>query len=147
MKSAVVAAALAALAAVACGSSSPPPAAPAPPPQASAGDPTCPVEVAGTSATVEDATRGAAFVFVTTGDVAAVRDRARSLAAAHDKHDGPAGSLATMIGVGATAAEADIEHGAKVTFTAVKDDDASALQSELRMHAQHLASGTCKMAM
>ena len=134
---------------VACGGA-PAPApttAAATPPAPAAGDPTCPVEVAGTAVSVEDATRGAAFVFVTTGDVEAVRQRARTLASAHDAHTGAAGTLAQMIGVGATAVEADVEHGAKVTFTAVKDEDAGALQSELRMHAQHLASGTCKMAM
>jgi hypothetical protein len=37
-------------------------------------DPACPVEIPGTSATVEDTANGAAFVFVTTGDIDAVRE-------------------------------------------------------------------------
>ena len=128
-------------------------------------DPTCPVLVAGTSVTVEDTDTGAAFVFVTTGDAAAVRTRARALAeehnarhakmepgAAHDGHDahGAHGAgtsakpmtMGTMIGAHSTAAVTDIPGGARVAFTA---HDPAALQSELRMHAQHLAGGSCEM--
>ena len=32
-------------------------------------------------------------------------------------------------------------------LVAARPDDVGALQSELRMHAQHLANGNCKMAM
>ena len=91
----------------ACGHPAPP-AAPAalaaPAAPAADDDPSCPVLVPGTSVAVEDIADGAALVFVTTGDAAAVRKRASVLADMHTKHDGPA-------------------------------------------HAQHLASGSCKMAM
>src|SRR5256885_2051987 len=53
-------------------------------------DPSCPVLVPGTSVTVEDTDKGAALVFVTTGDVSQVRTRAKFLATAHGKHQRPA---------------------------------------------------------
>jgi hypothetical protein len=115
-------------------------------PAPAADDPTCPVAVPGTSVTVEDTDKGAALVFVTTGDVTAVRTHAKALADAITKHD-QASAFASMLATPATADAADADHGARVTLAAQKPDDVSALQSELRMHAQHLASGSCKMAM
>ena len=119
---------------------------PAPVTTAPAGDPSCPVLVPGTSVTVEDTPTGAALVFVTTGDVTDVRKRAAALAAMHEKHDGPAMAMGMMISTTSTAATSDIDKGARVTFTA-KPDDVAGLQSELRMHAQHLGGGTCEMKM
>ncbi len=57
------------------------------------------------------------------------------------KHAGHAGG---MIGVHSKAAASDVESGAKVTFV-VSGGDVAKIQSELRMHAQHLSSGTCAM--
>ncbi|MGN6107902.1 MAG: hypothetical protein ACTHU0_22530 [Kofleriaceae bacterium] len=76
------------LALAACGSSAQPGSTvPAPGAAAAAtDDPTCPVLVAGTSVTVEDTDQGAALVFVTTGDIDAVRTRARALAEMHNAH-------------------------------------------------------------
>lgn len=135
---------------VACGHpASPDPVAPRAHP---ADDPSCPVLVPGTSVTVEDTTDGAAMVFVTTGDAANVRERAKVLALAHSRRQlggepSHGHELSDMIGTPSTADQADIERGARVTFKATKPDDVAALQSELRMHAQHLAGGTCEMAM
>ena len=143
-----------------------------------ADDPSCPVAVAGTSVTVEDAAYGAALVFVTTGDVAEVRKRVAALASMHNDHHsamGPlpdgtdaggghaghaghdahaqhgdggggahAGHAGGMIGVHSKATASDIDGGAKVLFVA-NGADVGKLQSELRMHAQHLAGGTCQM--
>src|SRR5438876_12042428 len=86
----------------------------APPPAPAGGDPTCPVEVPGTSVTVEDTATGAALVFVTTSDVAGVRTRAGALAAMHTKHDGPDTAMGMMIGTASTASASDTETGAKV---------------------------------
>jgi hypothetical protein len=137
-------------------------------------DPTCPVLVNGTSVTVEDTDTGAALVFVTTGDAAAVRTRARALADAHNAHHakmaapaegapdphaghgggsaadphaghgaaGQTSSMGTMISTHSTAAMTELPTGARVTFTA---HDPAAIQTELRMHAQHLAGGSCVM--
>jgi hypothetical protein len=58
-----------------------------------AGDPACPVAIAGTSVTVEDTDTGAAFVFVTTGDVADVRKRGALLAQKHNDHHAAMGPL------------------------------------------------------
>jgi hypothetical protein len=149
-----------------------------------ASDPSCPVAVAGTSVTVEDAPNGAALVFVTTGDIADVRRRAAALAQMHNDHHGAMGPLPDgtdaggahgghdahaghaghdksghaghhgggahaghaggMIGVHSKATASDVEGGAKVTFVA-NGDEIAKLQGELRMHAQHLAAGTCAM--
>jgi hypothetical protein len=58
-------------------------------------DPSCPVAVAGTSVTVEDTDTGAAFVFVTTGDVAELRKRVAAMAEMHNDHHGSMGPLPT----------------------------------------------------
>jgi len=129
---------------IGCGGSSPKT---APPPPAHDNDPTCPVEVAGTSVTVEDTDSGAAFVFITTGDASAVRTRATALADMHNAHAGGGHEKGHMIATHSTAAASELPNGARVTFTAASPSDAAALQSELRMHAQHLATGSCEMAM
>jgi len=63
--------------------------------------------------------------------------------AGHDmsKHAGHAGG---MIGVHSKAESVDVDRGSKLVFTAGAAD-AGKLQSELRMHAQHLSGGTCAM--
>jgi hypothetical protein len=63
------------------------------PTAATGGDPSCPVEIAGTSVTVEDTDSGAAFVFVTTGDVAELRKRAAVMAQKHNDHHAAMGPL------------------------------------------------------
>jgi hypothetical protein len=55
----------------------------------------CPVEIDGTSVTVEDTDTGAALVFVTTGDVAEVRRRVARWAAAHSAYHASMGPLPT----------------------------------------------------
>jgi len=102
-------------------------------------DPTCPLEVPGTSVTVEDTANGAALVFVTTGDAATVRTRAQALA----KRD--SGDFAMMFPKEWTATEKDIEGGARVEYSGAKPEDAATVQSQLRMHAGHLSSGSCAM--
>ncbi len=56
-------------------------------------DPSCPVAVPGTSVTVEDASAGAALVFVTTGDVTELRRRVTTMASMHNDHHGSMGPL------------------------------------------------------
>lgn len=56
-------------------------------------DPSCPVAVPGTSVTVEDASAGAALVFVTTGDVTELRRRVSTMASMHNDHHGSMGAL------------------------------------------------------
>jgi hypothetical protein len=112
-----------------------------PPAAAAASDPTCPLEVPGTSLTVEDTSDGGALVFVTTGDAAGVQARADAFAA---QHASATGGFAAMVAKGANVAAQRIDHGAKLVFTGT---DAAAIQSELRMHAGHLSSGSCAMAM
>jgi len=71
-------------------------------------------------------------------------------AAGHDAHAGHgaggahAGHMGGMIGVHSKASPEDIEGGVKLVFVAFPDGVAQ-LQSELRTHAQHMASGTCQM--
>ena len=110
-----------------------------------ADDPTCPLLVPGTSLSVEDTTTGAALVFVTTGDAAAVQARAAALAAVHTKQDGQKGSMGMMFSPTSTATASNIDNGARVEFAAKQPADAAKVQSELRMHAGHLTGGTCEM--
>jgi hypothetical protein len=119
------------------------------------GDPTCPLVVPGTSVTVEDTAHGGALVFVTTGDVDAVRTRSKQLAAAKNADDQLAAAgkpvdgmrMADMLSTHATAEAKDIDHGARVELSASQPDDLAKLQAELRMHASHLSAGSCEMAM
>jgi hypothetical protein len=46
----------------------------------------CPMHVQGTSVQAEDVEGGVALVFVTTGDVGALRERVRNMAATHEAH-------------------------------------------------------------
>jgi hypothetical protein len=138
------------LAIAACGHAAPAHDDHAPPPGDD--DASCPLVVSGTSVTVEDTDKGAAFVFVTTGDLVKMRERAHFLAAslslAADGGKKPDhAAFAAMIATPARAVKTDIEHGARVELTPSKPADVAALQSELRMHAQHLSAGSCKMAM
>jgi hypothetical protein len=55
-----------------------------------------------------------------------------------------AGHAGGMIGIHSKAIASDVEGGVKITFVA-NGDGVAKLQSELRMHAQHLATGTCAM--
>ncbi len=91
----VLFASLVAAGAAGCGgssSSSPPPAHPSP---GASDDRSCPVAVLGTSVSVEDTNRGAALVFVTTGDVDEVRKRVAAMAAMHSDHHSSMGALPT----------------------------------------------------
>lgn len=130
----------------ACGAKQPAPSNPPPTGSASeaahATDPSCPLEVPGTSVTVEDTATGAALVFVTTGDASELSKRATAFAAMHNKHDGPADAMGMMFPQDWKAVEQDIEGGSRVEFSA---SDPSVVQSQLRMHAGHLTSGTCAM--
>lgn len=77
-------------------------------PTAAASDPSCPVEVPGTSVAVEDTATGAALVFVTTGDVAELRRRVEAMAAMHNEHHGKMGPLPTGEGPAAGHAGHDM---------------------------------------
>lgn len=152
---------------IACGGGA---TAPVATPAPKATDPACPVEVAGTSVTVEDTDTGAALVFVTTGDVADLRTRAAALAKKHNDHHAAMGPLpdgtdsaggehhhdhaamaghdhaamGSMISIHSKAVPSDVDGGAKVAFIA-NASDIGKLQSELRMHGKHYAAGTCEM--
>lgn len=113
-----------------------------------AGDPSCPLLVPGTSISVEDSPQGPALVFVTTGDVAAVRTRGQALATMHNAHDGAPEAMGMMLGAKSNANAADIEGGVRVTFTPTDPAAADAVGNELRMHAGHLAgASSCAMHM
>lgn len=114
---------------------------------AAADDPSCPLLVPGTSISVEDTQAGPALVFVTTGDVAAVRTRAGALAAMHNQGNGPATAFGAIFKVKSTASVAEIEGGARVTFQPADPAGAGAVGDELRMHAQMLGAGSCEMRM
>ncbi|MDX2093184.1 MAG: hypothetical protein SFX73_35400 [Kofleriaceae bacterium] len=111
-----------------------------------AGDATCPLLVPGTTLSVEDAADGTALVFVTTGDVAAVRQRAAALAEMNNSRQGPPDAFGLMLSTKATATAADIDGGARVTYRATEAGDTGKLGDELRMHGGHLAgASSCEM--
>lgn len=65
--------------------------------------------------------------------------------ASHDTSGGRhAGHAGGMVGVHSKATVSDVEGGAKIDFV-VGQADIAKIQAELRMHAQHFASGTCEM--
>ena len=116
---------------------------PPPPTPTGADDPTCPIVVPGTAMSVEETPEGPAFVFVTTGDVAAVRTRAAALATMHNAHDGPSSALGMMFSAKAKATASDIEGGARVVFAGDPD-----VVESMRMHAQMFAGkSSCEMSM
>lgn len=127
---------------VACGHPAAKPTTTPPPPPAESGDPTCPLEIPGTSVNIEDTADGGALVFATTGDAAAVQKRADAFVAEHGKPDAPA--FTRMVVPGAKVSSQKIPGGAKVLFSG---SDVNAVQSELRMHVMHLNPGGCEMAM
>ncbi len=131
----------------ACGSkATSTPVTPAQPAPAVEGDPSCPLEVPGTSISVEDSAEGPAFVFVTTGDVAQVRTRGQALAQMHNDRKGSAESLGMMFSPKSTAKAADIEGGVRITFTPTAPATSAEVGDELRMHGGHLAgAASCKM--
>ena len=108
-------------------------------------DASCPLEVAGTSISVEDTATGAALVFVTTGDPLAVRARAAKFAEMHTKRDGAASAMGMMFPAAWKATATEVEGGARVEFAAAEPDGAAALQKELRMHAGMFRPGSCEM--
>jgi hypothetical protein len=90
----------------------------------SVADPSCPVEVPGTSASVEDAGGGVSLVFVTTGDVAEVRRRAAEMARMHNDHHAKMAPLPTGEEAAGTPGH---DHGA---MTAGGGHDAHATEPE-----------------
>lgn len=62
----------------------------------------------------------------------------------HEGHDMSKMGGGGMMGVHSKAKSVEIEGGAKLVFTSGAADVAR-LQSELRMHAQHMSAGTCAM--
>ena len=158
----------------------------------------CPM-IEGTSVAVEDTATGAAVVFATTGDRAALRARVSAWAEKHNQHHGAMGPLPTgdepagaghehhhdaaapaggdhaghamhgehaghamhgehaghgehamhggdgpaaMITTHSRVEVADTEQGVRATFVTFPDQ-VGALQAEVRMHAEHLASAGC----
>lgn len=165
------------LALAACGGSSKGSSSTQPAKPAQAGDPMCPVEVPGTSVTVEDTATGAAFVFVTTGDVGELRRRVAAMAKMHNEHHASMGAMPDGTGSGgggghaghdmggggmgghdmggggqggmmimmhSKATATDVQGGARFELT-VDPANVGKLQGEMRMHAQHMAAGTCAM--
>jgi hypothetical protein len=128
----------------ACAGSAPKAQTAAPAPVAK-GDPTCPMEVPGTAVTVADTDKGGALVFVTTGDASALHARGDAFAAQHDAPS--ADTFAAMIKTPSTVVATHGANGERLEFTPKSSADASALQSELRMHASMLSAGSCKMKM
>jgi hypothetical protein len=127
---------------------------------------TVPMLIKGTSVTVVDVDGGARLEFVTTGDVAGLRDRVTAMAAKHDRHGGMGamGGHGMGHGVGhgmgpgmkmgaeamgpmpaSTAVAADSDGGATLTLTATDAATVEALRVHVHARAVHMQSGACSM--
>lgn len=87
------------------------------------------------------------LVFVTTSDVAELRELGVTLAQMHNDLQAAmkrARHAAGMIGVHSKAAASDVEGGAQFAVTA-NGADVAKLHAELRMCAPHFSSGSCEM--
>jgi hypothetical protein len=122
----------------------------------------CPMQVEGTTVSEVDVDGGASLVFVTTGDVAVLRDRVTKMAAMHQSHAAGGGmggmgghgamSPGMKMGMGkmgpmpaATATATDSEGGATLTLTATDGATLEALREHVRARATHMQSGACAM--
>lgn len=126
----------------------------------------CPMQVEGTTVSEADVDGGASLIFVTTGDVAALRDRVVKMAAMHTSHasggmmgggmhhgmKGGGMSPGMKMGEGAmgpmpaaTATATDSEGGATLTLTATDPATLPALREHVRARATHMQSGACAM--
>lgn len=126
----------------------------------------CPMQVEGTTVSEADVDGGASLIFVTTGDVAALRGRVVKMAAMHASHasggmmgggmhhgmKGGGMSPGMKMGQGAmgpmpaaTATATDSEGGATLTLTATDPATLPALREHVRARATHMQSGACAM--
>lgn len=120
----------------ACGGTTPGAADPAHPVAVApaADDPSCPVAVPGTSVTAEDADKGAALVFITTGDVADVRRRAAELARMHNESHAKMGALPSG---DETPGAAGHDHGAMAAESGHAGHDMTSPAGHDMGHAGH----------
>ena len=123
---------------------------------------TCPMLIKDTTVTVVDVDGGARLEFVTTGDVAGLRDRVTAMAARHDSHGGMGAMGGHGMGRGmgpgmkmgaeamgpmpaSTAVAADSDGGATLTLTATDAATVEALRHHVHARAVHMQSGACSM--
>lgn len=124
----------------------------------------CPMTLPGTKVKAEDTSGGASLVFTTTStNVSALRERVQKLADWHNQHSAQmrsrmgAGAGGTMKGMqpapggmppALMSARAHVQHlrnGAQLIFTPSDPAQLTALRSEVKQHAQRMASGQCGM--
>ena len=127
-------------------------------------DASCPLQLQGTTATVEDVDGGVAIRFTTTGDVAELRRRVTERVAWHTAGPHPGMGPGRGMGQGgrgagrgapvmahqemmaADARVEEVEGGARMVFTPPDPARLEALRSEVRAHAaQMTATGQCPM--
>lgn len=107
-----------------------------------AGKDACPMTVAGTSVVAEDVDGGAALVFHTTGDVAALRTRVAAMVEHHNgMHDGkPTAKMPSS-----KARAEDTDDGARLVITPEAAGDLDAVRARVHKHAEMMKDGTCPM--
>jgi hypothetical protein len=105
----------------------------------------CPMGVAGTTATAEETENGVAMRFQTTGDVDAVRQRARAMAEHHAAMGKDGGMPHPMPMAGVPATVEDVEGGARIVFTPTADQKPQVQQHVKDMASAMATSGQCPM--
>lgn len=155
------------VAAIACGGSKSAPPAATPHNGSGAMADMCPMEVPGTQVSVADTQDGVAVAFMTSGDVAQVRQRVHGMAAMHEKMMSGGGMMGSggmgsggMMGSGSggmmgsghmmkmvdsTAQAEDIDGGARIVLTPKDPAKLAELRDHVREHAGRMASGHCPM--
>ena len=105
------------------------------------GKDSCPMMMPGVTVTEQDTADGAALVFATTGDVAALRTHAGAMAT---KHNTMHTSSSAMMPASTARAE-DIEGGVQLVITPAAAADVDAVRAQVRKHAEMAKNGECPM--
>ena len=113
----------------------------------------CPMALEGTQVKEQDVPGGAALDFTTTGDIEELRRRVHHMPAMHEKMK--PGHHGMMPGMGeahagpamrqSTVHVENLRNGARLILTPHSQAQLETLRSEVRDHAQAMASGKCPM--
>ncbi len=106
-----------------------------------AGKDSCPMMLEGVSVVAQDTADGAALVFSTTGDVAALRTRVGTMVTKHNTMHEQSSAMMPA----STARAEDTEGGVRLVITPTSAADLDAVRTHVRTHAEMAKNGECPM--
>jgi hypothetical protein len=106
----------------------------------------CPLDVEGTTVSVEDVERGAALIFETAGDAGALRSRIATATTLHDQRAATEGCDGASEPPRSEATYEPTDRGARLVLRAVDPAEADAVRAQAREEAERLAAGRCLLA-